>query len=176
MKQFHYDLVVIGGGSGGLVAAKLAQGLGKKVLLLEKNKLGGECTWTGCVPSKTLIHCANSIYNARIMKNHGFLFSETIDSEALMNHVRKTIQKIYSNETPEIIQKNGINVVFGSASFLDTTTISVNDTKITSDKFIIATGSLREIFSTKIIIAFLFLASFIVLPLIIKRLWESKKR
>jgi pyruvate/2-oxoglutarate dehydrogenase complex dihydrolipoamide dehydrogenase (E3) component len=141
MKQFHYDLVVIGGGSGGLVAAKLAQGLGKKVLLLEKNKLGGECTWTGCVPSKTLIHCANSIYNARIMKNHGFLFSETIDSEALMNHVRKTIQKIYSNETPEIIQKNGINVVFGSASFLDTTTISVNDTKITSDKFIIATGS-----------------------------------
>lgn len=75
------------------------------------------------------------------MKNHGFLFSETIDSEALMNHVRKTIQKIYSNETPEIIQKNGINVVFGSASFLDTTTISVNDTKITSDKFIIATGS-----------------------------------
>ncbi|MHC4440318.1 MAG: FAD-dependent oxidoreductase, partial [Planctomycetota bacterium] len=57
--KYDYDVVVLGGGSAGLVAAKLANGLGKKVALIEKRKLGGDCTWFGCVPSKALIKSAN---------------------------------------------------------------------------------------------------------------------
>ena len=56
--RYDYDLVVIGGGSGGLVAARLAHALGAKVALIEKDRLGGDCLYAGCVPSKTLIHAA----------------------------------------------------------------------------------------------------------------------
>ena len=58
----HYDGVVIGGGAAGLVASKLGAGVGKKVALIEKSKLGGECTLYGCVPSKTLIKTAKGFH------------------------------------------------------------------------------------------------------------------
>ncbi len=55
MSKYDYDLIVIGGGSGGISSAILALKLGKKVALVEKKKIGGDCTWYGCVPSKALI-------------------------------------------------------------------------------------------------------------------------
>jgi len=63
--QTAYDLVVIGGGAGGLVTAACAIGLGVKVALIEKNLLGGDCLNTGCVPSKAFIKCANVAYQAK---------------------------------------------------------------------------------------------------------------
>ncbi len=60
-----YDAIVIGSGSGGLTCAYTAKGLGKRVLLIDKNKPGGECTWSGCIPSKSLIHVAKEIAIAR---------------------------------------------------------------------------------------------------------------
>ena len=58
MTHTHYDMTIIGGGSGGLTAARLATSLGAKVLLIDKERLGGDCLYTGCVPSKSLIHVA----------------------------------------------------------------------------------------------------------------------
>ena len=56
--QPSYDLLVIGGGSAGLTAAKFAARFGKSVAIVEKDRMGGDCTWTGCVPSKTLLASA----------------------------------------------------------------------------------------------------------------------
>lgn len=60
-----YDVVVIGAGAGGLTTAITAKGFGKSVLLIEKDKTGGECTWAGCIPSKALINYAKEIYTVR---------------------------------------------------------------------------------------------------------------
>ena len=60
-----YDLIVIGAGSGGLVAARLAAGFGARVALVEKDRIGGDCTWTGCVPSKALIRAAKVAHESR---------------------------------------------------------------------------------------------------------------
>ena len=61
----HYDIVVIGAGSGGITAAINGVGFGKKVLLVDRSKPGGECTWSGCVPSKALIHEAGKVHVIR---------------------------------------------------------------------------------------------------------------
>jgi len=66
--MFDYDVIVIGAGSAGLVACKLANGLGKKTLLVEKRKIGGDCTWFGCIPSKTLIKSAHVAHQMTRLK------------------------------------------------------------------------------------------------------------
>ena len=71
-----YDLIVIGGGSAGLVAAGGAGILGARVALIEKNKLGGDCLYTGCVPSKTLIRSVRFAADARRAGDFGFRISD----------------------------------------------------------------------------------------------------
>ncbi|MDJ0725513.1 MAG: FAD-dependent oxidoreductase, partial [Prochloraceae cyanobacterium] len=66
-----YDVVIIGGGSGGLVVASIAAQLKAKVALVEKNKLGGDCLWHGCVPSKSLIHAARVAYQVKNSSEFG---------------------------------------------------------------------------------------------------------
>lgn len=140
----HYDLVIIGGGPAGLVAAKVARGLGKTVAIVEKTeKLGGGCTWTGCVPSKALIHSAQLILSSK----RASTFSSTsmsvpaIDSKKVMSYVHEKRSEIYQTHTPETLQKEGIDVIFGDPSFIDCSTIDIKGTRIQAKKFIIATGS-----------------------------------
>jgi len=64
MENKNFELMVIGGGAAGLVASVAAGAIGVKTALVEKNRLGGECSWTGCIPSKTLISLGNLIYKA----------------------------------------------------------------------------------------------------------------
>src|SRR6266545_2303879 len=65
MARYTYDITIIGGGSGGLTAARLAQALGARVCLVDKERLGGDCLHYGCVPSKSLIHVAKVAQQAR---------------------------------------------------------------------------------------------------------------
>jgi pyruvate/2-oxoglutarate dehydrogenase complex dihydrolipoamide dehydrogenase (E3) component len=138
-----YDIVVLGGGAAGFVASKFANGLGKKVALIEKSRLGGECTLYGCVPSKAFIKSANIAHQIKHLKKYGLRSHAEIglDTAGVMDHVRSVVQKVYDSHPPEVFQKIGIDVMFGDPRFIDNHTIELNNKIITSKYFVIATGS-----------------------------------
>lgn len=139
---YDYDLIVIGGGAAGLTAAKTARGFGKSVAIIEKNKLGGECTWTGCVPSKALIASANIANTVAESKKFGIAAQRTSDdTRAVMDRVRSIVQEIYSTHTPEVLQELGITIINGIPMFVDPYTVHVAEQTIRARYFIIATGS-----------------------------------
>ena len=146
-----YDLVVIGGGSAGLVAAGGAAALGAKVALVERKMLGGDCLYTGCVPSKTLIKSARFAHQARTAERYGFQNSEPKflgDSfAAITKKVRNVIEIIERHDAPEVFEKMGVEIVFGAARFLDShrVEIALKDSAekrvLRARRFCIATGS-----------------------------------
>ncbi|HEY4387735.1 MAG TPA: FAD-dependent oxidoreductase, partial [Ktedonobacteraceae bacterium] len=83
-----YNLTILGGGSGGLTAARTAASLGARVLLIDKERLGGDCLYTGCVPSKSLIHIARLVHQARTATRLGLTF-DRVDID--MARVAKSI-------------------------------------------------------------------------------------
>ena len=91
--MLKYDLIVIGGGAGGLTAASGASAFGAKTALVHDGPLGGDCLWTGCVPSKALLHIAQTIHTARGAVKYGFTPSSPIP----FSEVRQKIQGIDSN-------------------------------------------------------------------------------
>ena len=140
--KYDYDIVVIGGGSAGLTASKTARGFGKKVALIEKtDRLGGECTWTGCIPSKTLIKTAAVAWQSRHADRYGLKINKEVDTSGVMRHVRETIQRDYQSHTPEKVENDGIDVLFGDVQFIDAQSLDLNGKKIAFKKGIITTGS-----------------------------------
>ena len=86
--SYDYDLVVIGGGAAGLTASGIGASLGAKTLLVEKAQLGGDCTWRGCVPSKTLLAAAKLVHAAKTAERLGLPSTRIdVDFAALMRHV-----------------------------------------------------------------------------------------
>lgn len=136
MTDVHYDLIVIGAGAGGLTSAFTALGFGKKVLLVEKAKPGGECTWSGCIPSKALINVAKDVHAARKI-----VPSLEYDTAEALSQVRKVIGAVYEEETPEVLIAAGADYAQGAAKFIDANSISVGDKVYRGKKFVIATGS-----------------------------------
>lgn len=132
----RYDIVVIGAGSGGITAAVNGVGFGKKVLLVERNKPGGECTWSGCVPSKALINEARAVHIARER-----VPSFKYDTKQALDHVHKVRDVVYSHEDPETLEEMGINYMKGTARFTAPRRLMVGDREIEAKKVIIATGS-----------------------------------
>lgn len=144
MKQ--YDIAVIGAGSGGLVAALTAQRRGARVAMLEKNKVGGECTHSGCVPSKTLISSARLYHAMGQAPRHGLPAVDAaagFDFGRVMEHVDSVVQGIYANEQPAHFQDLGIDVYVhpSGAQFLDSRRIRIGDDVIEADFSVISTGS-----------------------------------
>jgi pyruvate/2-oxoglutarate dehydrogenase complex dihydrolipoamide dehydrogenase (E3) component len=140
---YDYDIIIIGGGPAGLVASKFARGLGKRVALIEKNKLGGECTWTGCIPSKTLIRVAQVAYSAKNLREYGLACAQDIvlDTTKVMAHIHAVIKHVASSHTADKLEALGIDVFFGSPFFTGNHTIGLNGQVLSAKKFIIATGT-----------------------------------
>lgn len=143
MRRYDYDLIVIGGGAGGFVSSKLASGLGKRVAMIEKDKLGGECTLYGCIPSKTLIRTSQLAREIRNLNRYGLALEPPphINTNGVMPHVRSVVQKVYDSHLPDAFQKLGIDVLFGPPRFVDNHQIELNGKRLSARRFIISTGS-----------------------------------
>ena len=139
-----YDLIVIGAGSGGLVAATSGHRKGLKTALIEKNKIGGECTHFGCVPSKALINAAHAYHNLPSYSNLGIQIEKPeMDFNRIMTKVDEVVQHIYDHERPEVFENMGIDVFVdkSGAKFIDQNTISIGEKTLTSKSFVICSGS-----------------------------------
>ncbi len=138
----EYDLVIVGAGSGGLSAAAFAIQLGVRVALVEKNRIGGDCTWSGCVPSKTLLKTAKVAHEMRTAGRYGLSSVQPlVDLKAVMAHVRDVIGEIAEEESPEVLRENGIEVVLAEAHFIDPHTVIAGDTTLAARRFLITTGA-----------------------------------
>ncbi|NEZ60135.1 FAD-dependent oxidoreductase, partial [Adonisia turfae] len=138
----EYDLVVIGGGSAGLVAASAGAQLKARVALVEKHLLGGDCLHYGCVPSKSLIHAGQVAHHVRTGSQFGIYTSKpTIKFEEAINHVQNVIGIIQEHDSTERFEALGVDVFYGSGQFTDSKTFEVNGKQLKGRNFLISTGS-----------------------------------
>jgi len=139
----RYNLLVIGGGSAGLVCAVGAAGLGAKVALVEKNMLGGDCLNTGCVPSKTVLRSAKVIGDIRKASEFGIHVPDdvTADFGLIMKRMRRVRAEISHHDSAQRFADMGIDVFLGEGKFSSPTTFQVDGKTIEFKKAVIATGS-----------------------------------
>lgn len=137
------DLIIIGGGAGGLVVASVAAQLGLKVTLIEKqDKLGGDCLHYGCVPSKTLIKSAKVAHLMQHAEKYGLQSNNAaIDFAKVTQHVQAVIAQIQLHDDPERFREYGCEVLFGDVKFVNAKTVQLGELTLTAKRFIIATGS-----------------------------------
>jgi len=136
-----YDLLVLGGGTAGLVSAIGAAGLGARVALVERHLLGGDCLNTGCVPSKAVIRSARAIGEIRRAAGFGVTTGTTqVDFSAVMQRMRERRAAIAAHDSAERLRAAGVDVFFGSAAFADDRTIVVEKQHFPFRRAVIATG------------------------------------
>lgn len=147
MAKFEFDSVVIGGGAAGLTASGICANFGAKTMMIEKYRLGGDCTWTGCVPSKVLLKAGKVAQQIREAGKYGLVDGiPNIDFKKVIQHVDEVRKEVYADaDSPKIFEDMGIEVVEGEASFLDEHTIEIKlnngkARKVTSKYFFIAAG------------------------------------
>lgn len=137
-----YDLTIIGGGSGGLTAARVAHALGARVLLVDKERLGGDCLHYGCVPSKSLIHVARVVQQVKEAEKLGLIGMVPGKLGVNMAKVTEYIQAVIARVAEgEKIYSEGVTVKFGTLSFQSPTELLLNGEMISSHNTLIATGS-----------------------------------
>jgi len=147
MENKNFELMIIGGGAAGLVASVAAGAIGVKTALVEKNRLGGECSWTGCIPSKTLISLGNLIYKANHLPLKKKKKNETnipfVDyKNQVMDYVRETTRNASkASKARDLLARYGVEIIFGSPKFLDHHNIEIDKLNYHAKKFIICTGS-----------------------------------
>lgn len=120
-----HDLIVVGGGAAGLAAVRTGLWAGADVALVTDGPIGGDCTFTGCVPSKTLIAAAAI----------GLGFGEAMD------RVRAVVERIAATESAEVWRQRGVTVLEGRARLMTHDTVAVDDRRVTAPRVVIATGS-----------------------------------
>lgn len=141
-RETSFDLVTIGGGVGGLVAAVGAAQLGAKVAIIERGKLGGDCLNYGCVPSKGVIRSARLAAEARRLGEFGIEAGEIcVNFPRVMQRMKEAQAHIGEHDAASRFQGMGIEVIFGAGKFTDDRTFEVNGRPIRSKRFLLATGS-----------------------------------
>lgn len=137
-----FDLAVIGGGTAGLVTSAGAAFLGAKVALIERDRLGGECLYTGCVPSKALIRSAKVLHLMRRASDFGLDPPEaSFDFAKVMDRMRQVQAQVGKHDSPERFRELGVTLFSDAAAFLSPTELQVGAQRIKAKKVVIATGS-----------------------------------
>ena len=141
--KYQYDLVIIGGGSAGLVAAEAAPRMGVKAALVERGQLGGDCLWTGCVPSKALLASAKAAQTIRESTKYGLPAIELdIDTSLVWRRLHDIQESIAAtDESSTKFADLGVDLIQGQASFVDEHTIRVDQRVITAKFYLVCTGS-----------------------------------
>ncbi|PIR48005.1 hypothetical protein COV06_01235 [Candidatus Uhrbacteria bacterium CG10_big_fil_rev_8_21_14_0_10_50_16] len=140
--KYDYDLLVIGSGSAGFSAAHAAKGQGRKIGIVEADRLGGECPNWACVPTKALLKSAKVYRDLLQTQMYGVTSKDvTADFVEIMKRRGQIVGALGGSRIEKIADKLGIDVLHGFATFLDAHTVQIDDKQVTSDKFVIATGS-----------------------------------
>jgi pyruvate/2-oxoglutarate dehydrogenase complex dihydrolipoamide dehydrogenase (E3) component/uncharacterized membrane protein YdjX (TVP38/TMEM64 family) len=140
--KFDQNLVVIGGGSAGLVSAYIAAAVKAEVSLIEKHQLGGDCLNTGCVPSKALIRSAKFAHELSKAEQLGFKpVQAEVDFAAVMQRVQRVISTIEPHDSAERYTELGVQVIAGAAQITSPWTVEVNGKTLSSRAIIIASGA-----------------------------------
>ncbi|WP_411285644.1 dihydrolipoyl dehydrogenase family protein [Lapillicoccus sp.] len=137
-----WDLLVVGGGTAGIVGAKTAARLGARVLLVERERTGGDCLWTGCVPSKALLAAAGVAASARTGHKFGIgVAAVSVDFAKVMEHVRATIQHIAPVDSVEALEKASVSIRTATARFTGPDSAEIDGTPLRFRQALVATGA-----------------------------------
>ncbi|GAI18409.1 unnamed protein product, partial [marine sediment metagenome] len=135
------DVVIIGGGPAGYVAAIHASHLGANVALVEKDRLGGTCLNRGCIPTKALVRSAEVLLEARRASDFGIdIDNIKINFQKIMARKSSVVDKLVSG-VEQLMKSNKISVYRGTGRILSPHLVKVNDEEVATRKLIIATGS-----------------------------------
>lgn len=138
----RFDLVSIGGGTAGLVATLGVAGIGGRAALIEAGRVGGDCLWTGCIPSKALLAAAATAHSMRSADRHGIEpVSPEVDLARIMATVRRAQAIVEPQDSPERLRSNGVEVIEGRARFGGPGRIEVDGRVLSYRTALIATGS-----------------------------------
>lgn len=140
----RYDLVIVGMGSGGMVAAEFAASMGLQVAAVERDRVGGDCLWTGCIPSKALLASAKVAHHVRTADRWGLpaLDPLEIDTSLVWKRIRATQAQIANtDDNPERFRQLGVEVVFGTARLAGPRAVEVDGRVLPTRYVLICTGS-----------------------------------
>ena len=141
-KSFDQNVIVIGAGSGGLVAALIVATVKGEVTLIERHKMGGDCLNTGCVPSKSLIRSAKLAADIARSRSLGFKpMIADFEFADVMERVQQIIKKIEPHDSVERFESLGVNCEIGEAKILSPYSVEINGKVITAKNIIVATGA-----------------------------------
>ena len=143
----EYDFVIIGAGSAGMVASSMASGMGVKVAITEKWKLGGDCPNRACVPTKALLHSANLLAQFKQAEKYGLKADNVgFDWAKVQEWKNKVVKERTKHESEEGLKKQGIDLYWGQASFVSPTEVKVKDEVLKAKKILIGAGSQPAVF------------------------------
>jgi len=142
VKPEQFDLAIVGAGAAGLIAADLALQLRARTVLLERERIGGDCTWSGCVPSKALVKAAAVAAGVRGAARFGIRADQTrVEFAHVHEYLRSCVQRIYAPTAPEALRARGLEVRMGAARFVDAHTLEVAGQPLQARRILICTGA-----------------------------------
>jgi pyruvate/2-oxoglutarate dehydrogenase complex dihydrolipoamide dehydrogenase (E3) component len=146
--RYDHDIVVLGGGSVGIAAALMASGIGLDVLLVDKLRIATDSLKMGRVPSKALISASKMAHTVRTASSVGLTSTEPVvdNGAAVMEHVRATIDRVRESDAADLrLREADVAIHLGNMKFIDSHTVDIDGYTISSDYFIVATGSLPNV-------------------------------